>query len=77
MRFTPLGRRLLATVFELVLEIEHDFAALLPVGEFTRVQEGLHTIADEIDPEGAFGVGDMAPGHATHQRKRARPATTT
>jgi hypothetical protein len=56
--FTSRGRRLLATVLELVEEIEADFAAALRPGEFDRVRVGLLQIADRIDPGGALGVGD-------------------
>ena len=54
------GRRLLATVLELVEEIEGDFARGLPPGEFERVRAGLLQIADRIDPGGALGVGDQS-----------------
>ena len=56
--FTPRGRRLLATVFELVEEIETDFASTLKKGQFERLRDGLHQIADRIDPGGALGSGD-------------------
>jgi DNA-binding MarR family transcriptional regulator len=56
--FTARGRRLLATVFELVEEIEGDFAQLLTAGRYEKVKEGLLQIADHIDPEGALGEGD-------------------
>lgn len=56
--FTPRGRRLLATVFELVEEIENDFASTLKAGQFERLRDGLHRIADRIDPGGALGTGD-------------------
>jgi DNA-binding MarR family transcriptional regulator len=59
-RFTPRGRRLLASVIELVEEIEGEFAEGLPDGDFERLRQGLQAIADRIDPEGAFGVGDEA-----------------
>jgi DNA-binding MarR family transcriptional regulator len=56
--FTQRGRRLLATVFELVEEIETDFASTLRSGQFERLRDGLHQIADRIDPGGALGTGD-------------------
>ena len=56
--FTPRGRRLLATVFELVEEIEADFAAALEPGRYDQLREGLLKVADRIDPSGALGVGD-------------------
>lgn len=58
-QFTARGRRLLNTVLELVLEIEEDFASLLGNAEFDRVREGLQAIADQLDPSGAFGSGDV------------------
>jgi hypothetical protein len=58
--FTARGRRLLATVFELVEEIEADFAAGLEPGDYDLVREGLLRIADRIDPGGALGVGDAS-----------------
>jgi DNA-binding MarR family transcriptional regulator len=56
--FTPRGKRLLATVLELVEEIESDFSAGLKAGEFEKVQQGLFRIAERIDPGGALGEGD-------------------
>ena len=58
--FTPRGKRLLATILELVEEIEHDFATALKPGEFERVRAGLLQIADQIDPGGALGAGDKS-----------------
>ncbi len=56
--FTARGRRLLATVFELVEEIERDFAAVLEPGAYDALREDLLRIADRIDPGGALGAGD-------------------
>jgi len=56
--FTPRGRRLFAAVIELVEDIEGTFADLLDRGEYDRVRVGLLTIADHIDPLGAFGEAD-------------------
>lgn len=58
-RFTPRGRRMLATVLELVDEIEGDFARQLSRGAFARMRADMHLLADSIDPEGAFGSGDV------------------
>ena len=58
--FTARGKRLLATVLELVDEIENDFAKALKAGEFERVRKGLLQIADRVDPGGALGAGDQA-----------------
>jgi hypothetical protein len=58
--FTARGRRLLATVFELVEEIERDFAAALEPGAYDTLRNGLLRIANEVDPDGAFGSGDVS-----------------
>ena len=58
-RFTPRGRRMLATVLELVDQIEGEFAQLGPDGEFARVRQHMQRIADAIDPDGAFGDADV------------------
>jgi DNA-binding MarR family transcriptional regulator len=73
-RFTGRGRRLFATVVELVDQIEGEFAAELNAGEFDRVRNGLATIANRIDPGGALGAGDrdaVAIGRGAG-RKRGR-----
>lgn len=57
--FTTRGRRLLATVFELVEEIERDFADALEPGDYDTLREGLLRIADRVDPGGALGTGDV------------------
>lgn len=59
-QFTPRGRRLLATVLELVEAIEGEFAAMLKPGEFARVRAGLLLIADRIDPDGRLGARDRS-----------------
>ncbi len=58
-RFTTRGRRMLAVVLELVDEIEDDFARQLVSGDFARLRVNMQRIADSIDPDGAFGVGDV------------------
>lgn len=57
--FTARGRRLLAAVFELVEEIEADFARALEPGAYDKVRQGLLRIADRVDPGGALGTGDV------------------
>ena len=57
--FTARGKRLLATVLELVEEIEDEFGAVLTSSEFERVRSGLLRIADRIDPGGRLGEGDQ------------------
>jgi DNA-binding MarR family transcriptional regulator len=63
-QFTPRGRRLLATVLQLVEEIEREFAGMLEPGEFDRVRNGLLQIADRIDPGGRLGSRDRASGES-------------
>ena len=57
--FTGRGKRLLATVLELVEEIEGEFDTTLKQGDFARVRDGLLRIADRIDPGGRLGEGDQ------------------
>jgi DNA-binding MarR family transcriptional regulator len=59
--FTARGRRLLATVISLVEEIEGSFARTLGAREFERLRAGLARVADDIDPDGAFGAADERP----------------
>jgi DNA-binding MarR family transcriptional regulator len=67
--FTPRGKRLLATVLELVEQIERDFATMLGPGEFDRAREALFRIADRVDPGGALGAGDQP-----RREERPRPS---
>lgn len=53
--FTARGKRLLASVADLVEEIEGEFARELPNGQFAVLTRGLRHIADHIDPGGALG----------------------
>jgi DNA-binding MarR family transcriptional regulator len=69
--FTPRGKRLLATVLELVEQIEGDFATMLGSGEFDRAREALFQIADRVDPGGALGAGDL-PRREERARASAR-----
>lgn len=69
--FTPRGKRLLATVLELVEQIEADFARMLGPGEFDRAREALFQIADKLDPGAAFGPGDLAQ-REEHERRSVR-----
>ena len=71
--FTARGKKLLAVVLELVERIEHDFARELASGEFDRVRDGLHVIADRMDPGGALGAGDATVNpRSAPKRKRPR-----
>jgi DNA-binding MarR family transcriptional regulator len=56
--FTPRGRKLLDAVFELVLEVEASFSAVLGDRGFERLRQSMTALANEIDPQGLFGVGD-------------------
>lgn len=60
-RFSARGRRLLAAVFELVEEIEKDFASAIEPGEFDRLRDMLLRLANRVDPVGAFGAVDEQP----------------
>ena len=72
--FTVRGRRLLATILDLVEEVERDFASALEIGAFEHVRENLLRIADRIDPGGSLGSGDRpaATGRPSSAPARAR-----
>jgi DNA-binding MarR family transcriptional regulator len=57
-RFTPRGKKMLATVFELVESIEEGFAQPLAAGDFERLRLSLAQLADRIDARGSFGAED-------------------
>jgi hypothetical protein len=57
-QFAPRGRELLATVLELVTQIEAEFSQILGAREFERMLVSLSQLADTIDPSGAFGKAD-------------------
>jgi DNA-binding MarR family transcriptional regulator len=67
-KFTPRGRRMLASVFELVDQIEADFANALSPGEFEQLRDSLVRLANRLDPVGTFGAKDETPA----RRKRRR-----
>lgn len=69
-RFTPRGRRLLAAVFELVMEIEADFARHIGPAEFDRLRETLLKLANRVDPVGAFGSEDETPRQPARRTRR-------
>jgi DNA-binding MarR family transcriptional regulator len=56
--FTARGRRLLATIFALVEELEAGFAAAVGKRAFEQMRATLMRLADELDPDGALGRGD-------------------
>jgi DNA-binding MarR family transcriptional regulator len=68
-RFTGRGRRLLTAVFELVEQIERDFAAELGPGEFDCLRATLRLLADRIDPIGAFGAEDEAASRPKRRKQ--------
>lgn len=55
--FTAKGKRMLATVLELVEEFEEGFARFAPAGDVERVAATLAAIADGVDPDGALRQG--------------------
>jgi DNA-binding MarR family transcriptional regulator len=59
--FSARGRKLLATVLELVEEFEGGIERSLPRGDFQTILQGLARIADDLDPGGALGHGDRTP----------------
>lgn len=71
-RFTARGRRLLTAVFDLVDEIEQDFASTLGAGEFERLRDGLYRLANRIDPVGGFGDPDEPARTGRVSRPTAR-----
>jgi DNA-binding MarR family transcriptional regulator len=56
--FTARGRRMHATVVDIVAQIESEFAAAVGPGAFAKVRSAMQRIADRIDPGGALGSGD-------------------
>jgi DNA-binding MarR family transcriptional regulator len=57
-RFTARGRKLLASVFDLVEQIEGEFAVVTGARAFEHLRMQLARLADAVDPEGAFGSAD-------------------
>lgn len=53
-RFTARGRRMLATVIELIEAIDAEWAALVGEKAFEQAQKSLFTIAESADPGGAL-----------------------
>jgi DNA-binding MarR family transcriptional regulator len=73
-RFTPRGRRMLATVITLLEGFDRDFAAALGAAEYDRVRLGLFRIAEHFDPQGALGERDRGPTPRARSKRRARGA---
>ena len=70
-RFTARGRRLLASVFELVEEIEGEFAGALERGGFDALRAMLLQLANRVDPVGNFGPQDEPPKRARRRKPRS------
>jgi hypothetical protein len=73
---------MLATVLELVEQVEDDFARGLGPGEFEQLRDALFRIAERIDPGGALGEIDMSGpvafvGRAQRTRRRRTRRRTT
>jgi len=75
-RFTPRGRKLLASVLAVVEAIESEWAALVGAESFDQMRVTLGQIADAVDPGGAFGDNDeRTPEHqAPLRRSRHKPS---
>jgi DNA-binding MarR family transcriptional regulator len=61
-RFTARGRKLLNAVFGLVEQFEQRLAGITGKREFEALRATLARLADEIDPQGAFGAADEPEG---------------
>ena len=72
-RFTARGKRLLAAVLDLVEQIEGEFEGMLSTAAFEQVRQGLHQVADRIDPGGALGAGDTVPDGSRKRRAVRTP----
>src|SRR5215831_4319562 len=70
--FTAKGKRLLSAAFELVDQIEGEFAEVLGDGEFKRVRGGVLRIADRIDHGGRLGEGDRGPDAVPRRGVKSR-----
>ena len=68
-RFTGRGRKLLTAVFELVEQIEAEFARELGATQFEHIRDGLLRLANRIDPIGAFGSNDETALRARQRRR--------
>jgi len=68
-RFTARGRKLLTNVLSLVEEAESSFESIVGADDFEALRAGLATLADAIDPDGAFGSGDEASTAPTATRE--------
>jgi hypothetical protein len=72
-RFTARGRRLMSAVFELVDDIDAEFAAALPPGEFERLRTTIVRLVDTVDRIGTFGRSDEPARARTDMSKRVAP----
>jgi DNA-binding MarR family transcriptional regulator len=73
-RYTPRGRKLLASVLAVVEAIESEWATVVGVESFDQMRVTLGRIADEADPGGALGQKDEQPPGDQARLRRARRA---
>jgi DNA-binding MarR family transcriptional regulator len=55
-RFTPLGRKVLADAVGVMTGLERDYTAILGERGLARLKRLLKQLLDEIDPAGALGL---------------------
>ena len=67
--FTPKGKRLLANIKEIVDEFEAGLADHIGQRDLDQLLASAATIANALDPDGAFGAADRG----TMQKRRSRP----
>jgi DNA-binding MarR family transcriptional regulator len=74
--FTARGKRLLATILALVEQVESSFAAIVGEQAFNQLRITLARIANEVDPDGAFGSRDEDGDAATGPSRLAHGPST-
>lgn len=52
--FTPRGRKMLANVFEILGELDAEFAELLGARAYDKLRDDLYAVAERFDPSGAL-----------------------
>lgn len=75
-RFTPRGRRMLATVIAIIEAIDREWMSLIGEDRFEQVRAALFTLAERVDPGGALEEPFREP-HApsrTVSKRRPHPA---
>lgn len=63
----------MSAVFELVDDIDAEFAAALPAGEFERLRTTIVRLVDTVDRIGTFGRSDEPARARTDMSKRVAP----